>query len=78
MLGNKKPGHVRSLQLQQPYLAGYAAAVAGEAAVCSHHPVAGNHQRDGIMPHRAGIRFYCFIYSARLDATRTGAAFGAV
>lgn len=45
--------HVRALQTEKLHLAVEAAGIAGEAAAGAHHPVTGDEQGNGVVPHRA-------------------------
>ena len=48
--------HIGTLQLQQCFFPLDATAIADKAAVCTHHTVARDHERDRVMPHRAAYR----------------------
>lgn len=41
-----------ALQFQQPLLSGKAAGIPRKATVRPHHPVAGDHDGNGVVPHR--------------------------
>ena len=51
--GEEEPAHLHPLQGQQGRLFGDAAGVPRQAAVPAHHPVTGDDEGDGVVPHRA-------------------------